>query len=139
MGDTGEEVTLSLSGKFVDIENHAQYDKGYDLEYSKRLNVAALDALQARGNSPFGNISLYDQEVDLPGTALGSFALNGSGTVLFEVRGQTQSWGAKKKGQLVKAVETGLMGIVTSVADDSVNELDPTRYDDIPPTTYPRN
>ena len=101
--------------------------------------MAALDALQARGNSPFGNISLYDQEVDLPGTALGSFALNGSGTVLFEVRGQTQSWGAKKKGQLVKAVENGLMGIVTSVADDSVDELDPTRYDDIPPTTYPRN
>ncbi|QRO87442.1 M14 family zinc carboxypeptidase [Kytococcus sedentarius] len=139
VGDTGEEVTLSLSGKFVDIENHAQYDKGYDLEYSKRLNVAALDALQARGNSPFGNISLYEQEIDLPGTALGSFALNGSGTVLFEVRGQTQSWGAKKKGQLVKAVETGLMGIVTSVADDSVTELDPTRYDDIPPTTYPRS
>ena len=60
-------------------------------------------------------------------------------TVLFEVRGQTQSWGAKKKGQLVKAVETGLMGIVTSVANDSVTELDPTRYDDIPPTTYPQN
>lgn len=39
----------------------------------------------------------------------------------------------------MKAVETGLMGIVTSVADDSVDELDPTRYDDIPPTTYPQN
>lgn len=137
VGDTGEEVTLSLSGKFVDIENHAQHDKGYDLDYSKQLTLSAYDALQSRGNSPFGKISLYDQEVDLPGTALGSFALNGSGTVLFEVRGQTQSWGAKKKGQLVKAVETGLLGIVRDVAHGTAEQQDPARYDDIPLTTYP--
>lgn len=51
------------------------------------------------------------QDIDLPGTALGSFALNGSGTVLIEVRGQTQSWGAKMRGQLVETVERGLDGI----------------------------
>ncbi|WP_293849199.1 hypothetical protein [uncultured Brevibacterium sp.] len=93
----------------------------------------------SRFNSPFGTISLYDQNIDLPGTVLGSFALNGSGTVLFEVRGQTQSWGAKKKGQLVKAVETGLTGIVHSVADGSVESYEPKDYDDIPETTYPKN
>ncbi|WP_151953137.1 hypothetical protein [Brevibacterium sp. Marseille-P9724] len=82
--------------------------------------LAAQDSLSRRGNPPSGTISRYDQTSDLPGTALASFALNESGTVLLEVRGQTQSWGAKKKGRLAKAVETGCTGIVHSVADTSV-------------------
>ena len=72
----------------------------------------------------------------MPGTALGSYALNGSGTVLFEVRGQTQSLGQKEKGQLVKSVERGLTAIVEGVADDSVYSLDPEDYEDIPLTSY---
>ena len=128
-----DRVTMSLSGKFVDVEDHAEYAKGYDLDYSKQLTLAAYDELQ-QASSPFSNITLYPQDIDLPGTALGSFALNGSGTVLFEVRGQTQSWGAKNRGQLVQAVERGLTGIVDAVADGSVDDLDPTRYDEIPET-----
>lgn len=80
------------------------------------------------------DITLYPQDVDLPGTALGSFALNGSGAVLFEVRGQTQSWGARMKGQLVKTVERGLEGILEGLATGSAYELDPERYHDIPET-----
>lgn len=80
------------------------------------------------------NITLYPQDIDLPGTALGSFALNGSGAVLFEVRGQTQSWGARMKGQLVKTVERGLEGILEGLATGSAYELDPERYHDIPET-----
>lgn len=137
-GDTGKQVTLSLSGKFIEIDRHPDYAENYRIDYSKQLVLAAEDSLSSRGNSPFGTISLYDQKVDLPGTALGSFALNGSGTVLFEVRGQTQSWGAKKKGQLVTAVESGLRGIIDSVADGSVDSYDPEAYDNIPETTYPR-
>ncbi|MFC2949320.1 hypothetical protein [Virgibacillus sediminis] len=98
------------------------------------MNVAAYDALQEMGNSPFGNITLYPQDLDLPGTALGSFAMNGSGAVLFEVTGQTQSFGQKKLGQLTKAVETGLYGILDSVASGEVHELDVEDYDDIPLT-----
>lgn len=128
-----DRVTMSLSGKFVDIGNHAEYAEDYDLDYSKQLTLAAYDELQ-RGESPFGNLTLYPQDIDLPGTALGSFALNGSGTVLFEVRGQTQSWGAKMRGQLVSTVERGLVGMVDAVADGSVEQADPARYDDIPET-----
>lgn len=86
------------------------------------------------GNSPFGNISLYPQDLDLPGTALGSFALNGSGSVIFEITGQTQNFGQKKMGQLTKAVETGLYGILNSLATDEVYELNVEDYDDIPLT-----
>ncbi|MGP4059592.1 M14 family zinc carboxypeptidase [Halobacillus sp. H74] len=139
---TSDPVTLSLSGQFVpdptsdDGAKYAQYADDYNYDYSRQLNLAAYDALQEMGNSPFDNITLYRQGLDLPGTALGSFALNGSGTVLFEVTGQTQSMGQKKKGMLVKAVETGLTGIVEGVADDSVEQLDADRYEDIPETSY---
>ena len=139
---TSDPVTLSLSGQFVPDpssdagEKYSEYAGNYNYDYSRQLNLAAYDALQEMGNSPFDNITLYSQGLDLPGTALGSFALNGSGTVLFEVTGQTQSMGQKKKGMLVKAVETGLTGIIEGVANDSVEQLDADRYENIPETSY---
>ncbi|WP_325048945.1 hypothetical protein [Peribacillus saganii] len=51
--------------------------------------------------------------------------MNGSGGVLFEVKGQTQNYGQKMKGQLVRTVKTGVMGIYNSVADRSVYESNP--------------
>ncbi|WP_173915481.1 M14 family zinc carboxypeptidase [Halobacillus sp. Marseille-Q1614] len=139
---TADPVTLSLSAQFVpdpsseEGAEYAEYAENYDYDFSRQLNVAAYEALQSMGSSPFDNITLYSQGLDLPGTALGSFALNGSGTVLFEVTGQTQSMGQKKKGMLVKAVETGLNAIIESVADDSVNQLDADKYEEIPETSY---
>ncbi|MFC4411696.1 M14 family zinc carboxypeptidase [Chungangia koreensis] len=136
---TDDLVTFSISGQFVPNptteagSKYAEYADNYNYDFSRQLNVAVFDALQT-GNSPFKNITLYPQSLDLPGTALGTFALNGSGTVLFEVRGQTQSFGQKKKGQLVKAVERGLLGIVTGVTDGSVYEIDPEEYESIPLT-----
>lgn len=65
--------------------------------------------MKAQGNSPYGNISLYPQNQNLPGTALGAFALNGSGTVLFEVRGQTQSLAKRKKAFLLKQLKEAYM------------------------------
>ncbi|WP_446728261.1 hypothetical protein [Peribacillus sp. TH16] len=50
----------------------------------------------------------------------------------FEVSGQTQNFGQKKKGQLVKTVETGLMGIINGVTDGSVHNLNPSDYENIP-------
>lgn len=138
---TADEVTLSLSAQFVPDPNtsegakYAEYAENYRYDYSRQLNVAAYDELQSYGNSKFTNISLYSQGLDLPGTALGSYALNGSGTVLFEVRGQTQMMGHKEKGQLVKSVERGLTGIIEAVADGSVETLNPEDYDNIPLTS----
>lgn len=139
---TADEVTLSLSAQFVPDPNtaagakYAKYKDDYNYDFSRQLNLAAYNELQSYGNSPFKNISLYSQGLDLPGTALGTFALNGSGTVLFEVKGQTQMIGQKKKGQLVKAVERGLTGIIEAVADGSVEELNPEDYEKIPLTSY---
>jgi hypothetical protein len=138
---TDDPVTLSLSAQFVpdpstpEGAKYAEYADNYNYDFSRQLNVAAYNELQSYGNSKFTNISLYSQGLDLPGTALGSYALNGSGTVLFEVRGQTQSLGQKEKGQLVKSVEHGLSAIVESVADGSVEKLNPEDYGKIPLTS----
>ncbi|WP_057762543.1 M14 family zinc carboxypeptidase [Cytobacillus praedii] len=135
---TDDRVTMSISGKFVKHPNspggekYAEYAENYNYDFSRQLNLALYNALQEKGNSVFTNISLYDQTIDLPGTALGAFALNGSGAVLFEVSGQTQNFGQKKRGQLVKTVETGLMGIINGVTDGSVHQLNPEKYENIP-------
>ncbi len=135
---TDDRVTMSLSGKFVAHPStptgakYAEYAANFNYDFSRQLTLTAYNALQAKGNSVFTNISLYDQSIDLPGTALGTFALNGSGTVLFEVSGQTQNLGQKEKGQLVKTVETGLMGIISGVTDESVHNLNPSDYENIP-------
>ncbi|MCM3705283.1 MULTISPECIES: M14 family zinc carboxypeptidase [Cytobacillus] len=135
---TDEDVTMSISADFIPDPNspegakYSKYAENYRFDFSRQLNVALYDALQQKGNSIFTNISLYDQDLDLPGTALGSFALNGSGVVLFEVKGQTQNYGQKMKGQLVKTVETGVMGIIHGVADGSVYDLNPEEYNEIP-------
>ncbi|TKD70784.1 M14 family zinc carboxypeptidase [Pseudalkalibacillus hwajinpoensis] len=137
---TDDKVTLSISGDFIpdpdstEGTKYSEYADTYNGEFSKQLNVAAYNALQERGNSPFDHITLYPQNLDLPGTALGSFALNGSGAVLFEVTGQTQSYGQKRIGQLVKAVELGLYGIIDGVTSGDVYSIDPEDYDDIPLT-----
>lgn len=135
---TDDIVTFSISGQFVPdpstSERYAKYTDNYNYDFSRQLNVAVYDALQEHGNSEFKNVTLYPQGLNLPGTALGSFALNGSGTVLFEVRGQTHSMGQKKKGQLVTAIERGLYGIIEGVTDESVYNIDPERYESIPLT-----
>jgi len=135
---TDKEVTMSISADFVPDPNsergakYREYADQFRFDFSRQLNVALYDAIQEKGNSIFTNISLYDQGLDLPGTALGAFSLNGSGIVIFEVKGQTQNFGQKMKGQLVKTVETGLMGVINGVADGSVYELNPEDYHDIP-------
>ena len=138
---TADDVTLSLSAQFVPDPNtpagakYAEYKDNYNYDFSRQLNLAAYNELQSYGNSPFKNISLYSQGLDLPGTALGTYALNGSGTVLFEVKGQTQMMGHKESGRLIKAVERGLTGIINAVSDGSVEELNPEDYEKIPLTS----
>ncbi|MFC7341008.1 M14 family zinc carboxypeptidase [Saccharopolyspora griseoalba] len=140
--DTDRFVTMSLSGKFVadpsspEGSQFADHADTYRPEYSKQLNVAAYNALQeaSERNPAFGDITLYPQDINLPGTGLGTFQLNGSGAVLFEVRGQTQTLGEQDRELLTETVYIGLDGILSGLAAGEIENLDPAAYDQIPPT-----
>jgi len=80
------------------------------------------------GNSPFTGIQRYPH-VDLPGTTLGTFSLNGSAIMLYEVRTARQ----KSNGMLTKQIVIGLMETLKGLADESVFYVDPDDYDAIPP------
>lgn len=133
VGDTmpDDYSPLSISGRFIaDPAEHGDWPN-FDFDASRRANVAVFDALQGDG-SPYGKVTLYPQNINLPGTALGSFALRGSATVLFETSSQNQALGHKRAGMLIRQVEVGLMGIVDALTDGTFDTIDPERYDLIP-------
>jgi hypothetical protein len=133
---TGEMSPLSISGRFIaDPSEFGDWPK-FDYDASRRANVAVYDALQGQGTSGFGALTLYPQNTNLPGTALGSFALRGSATVLFETSSQTQTDGQKRNGMLTKQIATGLDGLVDAIVDGSVDGLDPADYEEIPNRVY---
>jgi hypothetical protein len=127
---------LSISARFIaDPSEFGEWPK-FDYDHSRRANVAVYEALQGRGEAGFGDVTLYPQDTNLPGTALGAFALRGSATVLFETSSQTQYDGMKRNGMLRKQIEIGLGGLVKSVADGSIDGLDPASYEDIPERVF---
>ena len=127
---------LSISARFIADPNEFGDWPKFDYDHSRRANVAVYEALQGRGEAGFGDLTLYPQDTNLPGTALGAFALRGSATVLFETSSQTQYDGMKRNGMLSKQIEVGLGGLVESVADGSVDGLDPETYENIPERVY---
>lgn len=127
---------LSISAKFIDDPAEFGDWPKFDMDASKRANVAVYESLQGHGQSGYGDLTLYPQDTNLPGTALGSFALRGSAVVLFETSSQTQYDGMKRNGMLRKQIEIGLGGLVQSVADGSIGSLDPAAYDEIPERVF---
>ncbi|WP_130651309.1 M14 family zinc carboxypeptidase [Egicoccus halophilus] len=135
-GDTLDGYSpMSISARFIaDPAEHGDWPL-FDYDASRQANLAVLDGMQARGNSPYGAVTRYPQNINLPGTALGSFALRGSATVLFETSGNSTSTGQKRMGMAIKQIEIGLMGLIDAVADGSWRTLDPERYETIPNRT----
>jgi len=130
--DTGMYTPLSISAKFItNPDAHGDWPK-YDYDASRRVNVAVYDAIYRSERSPRSQVTLYPQNTNLPGTALGSFQLRGSAAILFEVSGQTQSQGQRKAGYLTQLVETGLFGILDAITDGTLDDIDPERYEEIP-------
>jgi hypothetical protein len=98
------------------------------LDFSKQINAYVYQRLNEMGNSPFTNIQRYP-DVNLPGTTLGTFSLNGSAIMLYEIRTAKQ----KSSGMLTKQTIIGLMETFKGLADGSIFYVDPADYDDILP------
>jgi hypothetical protein len=122
---------LSISSEFVAADRVDEWPD-LDLAQSRRANLAVNDALQFGGGlHPMSRITRYPP-VDLPGSGLGAFALRGTAVVLLETSGQTQHIGHHRINLFVKQVDAGLMGLIDSVTDGSVEDLDPDRFFEIP-------
>lgn len=135
----GKQVTVAVDYPPLGVNDGAAYLDEYpqlDQDKSRRYALAAMDGITESygAQSPLAGVVryLHPEEREFAGQGRSAFALNGSASVLFEVRGQTQSYGHKQKGMLTKTVETGLVSMLESMADGSVDELDGDDFFDYP-------
>jgi len=127
------QVAAEVADPYTDPFSGVDYEVDADvLELARQVNVVGYQALQ-RGFSSFGAIQKYPT-VNLPGTTLGSFALNDTAIMLIEIKGQTQNLGQKQKGMLTQTAVTSIYEILIALADGSIHDVDASLYDEIPPS-----
>ena len=125
------QVAAEVADPYTDPFSGDYYEVDADvLELARQVNVVGWQALQ-RGYSSYGAIQKYPT-VNLPGTTLGSFALNDTAIMLIEIKGQTQNLGQKQSGMLTQTAVVSIYEILTALADGTINDVDPSIYDDIP-------
>lgn len=107
-----------------------------DQEMSRRYALAAANGMQdavVNDQSPLAAVGRYVhfEDREYAGQGRSAFALNGSPTVLFEVRGQSDDFGQKGMSMFVQSVENGLGGIMDAMATDEIEELDGNDFFDL--------
>lgn len=128
------QIAAVVADPYTDPFTGQEYEVDDDvLELAKQINVLGAQSLQ-RGNSHYGAIQRYPN-VNLPGTALGAFALNDASIMLIEIKGQSQTLGQKQSGMLLQATVTPIYEILKRLSNGSVYEIDPALYDEIPIST----
>jgi hypothetical protein len=95
---------------------------------SLQLNAYVYDQLRQLGNSPFTGIQRYP-DVNLPGTALGSYTLLGSAIMLYE----TRTARLKSNGMLTRQEIAGLRAMLVGLSTGVIWQVDPQHYYDILP------
>lgn len=74
----------------------------------------------------------HPEDREYAGQARSAFAMNGSATVLFEVRGQQDDLGQKQHGMLVQSVRTGVESLLAAMASGEVDRLEGDDFFDLP-------
>ncbi|WP_043932405.1 M14 family zinc carboxypeptidase [Bacillus sp. EB01] len=125
------QLAAVVADPYTDPFTGKQYEVDADvLKLGKQVNALAAQTLQ-RGFSHFGAVQKYP-DVNLPGTALGAFALNDAAIMLMEIKGQSQTLGQKQAGMLKETVKAPLYDLFSALADGSIHNVDPAVYDAIP-------
>ena len=97
---------------------------------SRQLAISAFNGIERAGYLPVRYS--HAPERDLPGQARSAFALNGTRTVLFEIRGQTQTLGQAGRERFTRATVAGIEQMLADLATGAVDRLDPRAYDTLP-------
>lgn len=124
LNKTGEEVTIAIDPPPLGPDDSTKYDNyPLDRDKSKRYALAAARGVKELSDKEETGVAQYIafQERDFPGQARTAFALNGTATVLFEMPGQQPQFGYDQ--DLVDRVENGLWGMISRMADGSIDDL----------------
>ena len=135
----GKHISLALDYPPLGVNDGAAYQAEWpllDQDKSRRFALAVANGLRAKygEQSPIAAVGRYfhPDAREFAGQGRSAFALNGSGTVLFEVRGQSDSFGQKMKGMLTQSVRTGVESLIDGLATGSVDTLDGDDFFDLP-------
>ena len=127
----GKHISVALDYPPLGVNDGAAYKEEWpllDQDKSRRYALAVADGIKESygSQSPLAAVGRYfhPEDREYAGQGRSAFALNGSATVLFEVRGQSDDFGQKMKGMLVQSVQTGLESLIDSMATGDVDTLD---------------
>lgn len=95
------------------------------VDSSKQVAVTVFDTVSAYGH---GSVSRYPGST-IPGIARNSFGLQGSASLLVELRGV----GQKSNGYLIRQAYVAMMAVAQAAADGTLADVDPARSDEIVP------
>ncbi|GAA3679907.1 hypothetical protein GCM10022224_050110 [Nonomuraea antimicrobica] len=135
----GDLITFSLDYPPLGVQDGAAYQAAWpalDQDKSRRYALSVFNGLVEKygSQSPLAAVGRYfhPDAREYAGQGRSAFALNGTGTVLFEVRGQQDDLGQRHKGMFVNAVRTGIESLMTGLASGSVDSLDGDAFFDLP-------
>ncbi|KAE8766151.1 zinc carboxypeptidase [Georgenia thermotolerans] len=135
----GKPISVSLDYPPLGVDDGAAYQQDWpllDQDASRRHALAVANGIQeAYGSqSPLAAVGRYyhPDEREYAGQGRSAFALNGSATVLFEVRGQQDDLGQKLHGMLVRSVQTGVESLIDAMATGEVDTLDGDDFFELP-------
>ncbi|MGW3513327.1 M14 family zinc carboxypeptidase [Streptomyces sp. NPDC000994] len=126
----GKLITVSLDYPPLGVNDGAKYKKQWpklDQDKSRRyaLTVAngIADAYGEQSRLAATGRYLHPDAREYAGQGRSAFALNGTGTVLFEVRGQQDDLGQRQRGMFVQSVRTGVESLMTGLATGSADRV----------------
>jgi hypothetical protein len=135
----GKLISVSLDYPPLGVDDGAAYQDEWpllDQDASRRYALAVARGLQESygTQSPLAAVGRYyhPDEREYAGQGRSAFALNGSATVLFEVRGQQDDLGQKQHGMLVQTVRTGVESLLEAMASGEVDRLDGDEFFELP-------
>ncbi|MCW3844224.1 M14 family zinc carboxypeptidase [Micromonospora yasonensis] len=135
----GNLISVSLDYPPLGVQDGAKYKAAWpalDQDKSRRYALTVANGMKAQygSQSKLAAVGRYfhPDAREYAGQGRSAFALNGTGTVLFEVRGQQDDLGQKQHGMLVKSVQTGVESLLGGLADGTVDQVDGDHFFDLP-------
>ncbi|NLU70742.1 M14 family zinc carboxypeptidase [Streptomyces sp. HNM0574] len=135
----GKLISMAIDYPPLGVRDGAKYKKQWpalDQDKSRRYALAAAKGIHGeygmrQAESAIGRY-VHPDEREYPGQGRSAFALNGTGTVLFEVRGQSDDLGEQHKEVFTATVRTGVESIMKGVATGSADRLDGEEFFTLP-------